>query len=132
MPDYPGNKKRMFQGIMLPGSTIKPRIVSGSVSLGVGDHQWFYYATKPDGMIYKLSEFSSGQTEFGWHHVALKLDDDMIMHEYGKEFSVWSFAANKVLSFRYPDIIYIFLGNGTSGTINAWFHMTFWREIDRS
>ena len=132
MLDYPGNKLRILQGVMLPGRSIKPRIVYGDVALASGKHKWFYYATKPDGMVYKLAEFSSGQTEFGWHHVALKLGDDMFMHEYGKEFSVWSYAVDRPLIFRYPDILYIFLGNGTVGTIHAWFHMTFWREIDRS
>lgn len=132
MLDYPGNKLRRLQGIMLPERTIKPRIAYGSASLASGNHKWFYFQTKPDGMVYKLAEFSSGQTEFGWHHVALKLYDVMIMQEYGKEFSVWSYAVDKPLIFRYPDILYIFLGNATTGTINVWFHMTFWREIDRS
>lgn len=132
MLDYPGNKRRAFTGIMQPTRTIKARIVYGEVDLSSGDGQWFYYSTKPDGMIYKLCEFSSGQTPFGWHHVGLKLGDELFMHEYGKEFSVWNFAVDRAMAFRYPDVVYIYLGNATTGDISAWFQMSFWREIDRS
>lgn len=86
----------------------------------------------PDGMVYKLANYSHGMIPTGWIVSAIFLNSDIIWYQYEGWTQQWSPSVANAPKFEYPDIIRVTIAHVYSSyNVNHYWEMDFWRELKR-
>jgi hypothetical protein len=91
------------------------------------------WTVPPDGMVYKLCNYTHAMIPTGWTVSLIKFNDETVWYQYGGFMLSWNPTAANAPLLKYPDTITVSIAHVfASYHVNHYWQMDFWREQARS